>query len=192
MDVRDLHREAVDTFSAHLDAVGTEVWTRSTPCPEWDVRALTNHVVGENLWLPPLMAGSTVADVGDALDGDQLGDDPIASWHASVGPALEAAAATPLDQIVHLSFADLPASEYLWQLTADMVVHAWDLAHATGQAESIPADVVAAVAEWFDGAEELYRGAGAIGPKVEVDSPDPFAVLLGRFGRDPYLPRPQS
>jgi uncharacterized protein (TIGR03086 family) len=189
MDVRDLHREAIDTFTAHLDAAPAGAWGRPTPCADWDVRALVNHVVGENRWIPPLMGGSTVADVGDGLDGDLLGDDPVAAWHASVPPALDAIAATPLDRIVHLSFADLPAEEYLWQLTADALVHAWDLAHATGEAESVPAEVVEPIARWFDGAEELYRGAGVIGPRIEVDSPDPFAVLLGRFGRDPSLPR---
>ena len=54
----------------------------------------------------------------------------------------------------------------------------------------MPGEVVEACAAWFDGAEELYRAAGAIGPRVEVDSEDPFAVLLGRFGRDPHRPRP--
>lgn len=189
MDVRELHREALETFTAHLDAVPADAWGNQTPCADWDVRALVNHLVGENRWIPPLMGGSTVADVGDALDGDLLGDDPVAAWHASLQPALDAVAATPLDQIVHLSFADLPASEYLWQLTADALVHAWDLAHATGEAEVVCGEVVGPVAEWFDGAEELYRAAGVIGPRIEVDSPDPFAVLLGRFGRDPSLPR---
>ena len=189
MDVRELHAEGIQTFGAHLAAVPDEAWGWPTPCAEWDVRTLVNHVVGENRWLPPLLGGATVAEVGDALDGDLLGDDPHRSWEASARSALAAAEGVDLDGIVHLSFADVPASEYLWQLTADLLVHAWDLAHATGQAESIPADVVEPVATWFDSAEALYRGAGVIGPAVEVDGPDPFAVLLGRFGRDPSLPR---
>lgn len=190
MDVRQLHREAADAFTAHLEAAPADCWSWPTACSEWDVRTLVNHVVGENRWIPPLLGGATVADVGDALDGDLLGDDPVAAWHDSLGPALAAIAETPLDQIVHLSFADLPAEEYLRQLTADFIVHAWDLAHATGEAESVPADVIEPIATWFDGAEELYRAAGVIGPRVDVDSEDPFAVLLGRFGRDPHQPAP--
>lgn len=188
MDIRALHREAVDTFTAHLEGASPDRWGSPTPCGEWDVRQLVNHVVGEQRWIPPLLGGSTVAEVGDALDGDLLGDDPIAAWRAAIGPAQDAVEATPLDQVVHLSFADVPAEEYLRQLTADYVIHAWDLAHATGQAESIPADVVEPIATWFETAEDLYRAAGAIGPRVDVTSPDPFAVLLGRFGRDPSQP----
>ena len=190
MDVRDMHSEAIEAFSAHVDGVPPGAWGQPTPCEGWDVRALVNHVVGENRWVPPLMHGSTVADVGGALDGDLLGDDPIAAWRQSIPPALEAAASTDLAQPVHLSFGDLPAEQYLWQLTCDALVHSWDLAHATDQVESVPAEVVEACAAWFDGAEDLYRSSGAIGARVEVHSEDPFAVLLGRFGRDPLMPRP--
>jgi uncharacterized protein (TIGR03086 family) len=105
-----------------------------------------------------------------------------------VGPALEAIGATPLDSTVHLSFGDFPAEEYLWQLTADALVHAWDLARATGQDETLPAEVVDGCARWFDGVEEAYRAAGAIGPAVVVDGADPASALLGRFGRNPVRP----
>jgi len=188
MDVRDLHRMALDAFSRRVDQVPPQSWQSATPCADWDVRALVNHVVGENRWVPPLLGGSTVADVGSALDGDLLGDDPVAAWHESVGPALEAIGATPLDSTVHLSFGDFPAEEYLWQLSADALVHSWDLARATGQDETLPAEVVDGCARWFDGVEEAYRAAGAIGPAVVIDGADPASALLGRFGRNPAPP----
>lgn len=185
VDVRQFHRAAVERFSERVDGVPDDAWTQPTPCADWDVRALVNHVVGENLWMVPLLGGSTVADVGSALDGDLLGTDPKAAWHSSVGPALEAVERTPLDQTVHLSFGDFPASEYLWQLTTDVLIHGWDLARATGQEEEMPAHLVEACSRWFDNVEDAYRGAGAIGAKVDVSSDDPAAVLLGRFGRTP-------
>lgn len=185
MDVRQLHRDAVERFSGLVDGVPDGAWAQPTPCAEWDVRALVNHVVGENRWMVPLLEGSTVDEVGSALDGDLLGDDPKGAWHASVAPALEAVDRTPVDQTVHLSFGDFPASEYLWQLTSDVLIHGWDLARATGQSEEMPAHLVDACSSWFDGVEDAYRGAGAIGPKVSTASTDPAAVLLGRFGRQP-------
>jgi uncharacterized protein (TIGR03086 family) len=188
MDIRQLHRTALDAFTRRVDPLPPESWRWATPCPDWDVRALVNHVVGENRWVPPLLGGATVADVGSALDGDLLGDDPVAAWHESLGPAVEAIGATPLDSTVHLSFGDFPAEEYLWQLTADALVHAWDLARATGQDETLPAEVVDGCARWFDGVEEAYRAAGAIGPAVEIDGADPASALLGRFGRNPAPP----
>jgi len=50
---------------------------------------------------------------------------------------------------VHLSFGDVPASEYLGQLLADHLVHAWDLAAAVGADRALDPAVVRAVAEWF-------------------------------------------
>lgn len=182
-DIRQLHRDAVERFSQLIDGAAEESWPKPTPCVDWDVRALVNHVVGENRWMVPLLAGSTIAEVGSSLDGDLIGDDPKAAWNASVGPALEAADCTPLDQTVHLSFGDFPASEYLWQMTIDVLIHGWDLARATGQSEDLPAHLVEACGRWFDGVEDAYRGAGAIGPKVVPMGDDPSAVLLGRFGR---------
>lgn len=185
-DIRDLHRRAVEGFGARVRAVGDDQWELPTPCSDWDVRALVNHVVGESLWTVPLMEGATIADVGDRFDGDVLGDDPKAAWESSAGPAVEAMAADgAIDRTVHLSFGDTPASEYASQLFADHLIHAWDLARATGGDERLDPELVDACAEWFAAMEPLYRGVGAIGErKAVVDGADPQTKLLAMFGRE--------
>jgi uncharacterized protein (TIGR03086 family) len=186
MDIRDLHGRAVAAFGERVQGTPAGAWCQPTPCQAWNVTALVNHVVGENLWIPPLMSGATVADVGDRFDGDVLGGDPVGAWDRSLHEASTAVAAVDLDATVHLSFADVPASEYLWQLTADAAVHAWDLARATGQDESFDADLVQACLDWFRDMEDLYRSAGAIGPAVELtEGATAQDELLARFGRDP-------
>jgi uncharacterized protein (TIGR03086 family) len=182
-DIRGFNAAALEAFSQRIDGVTSDAWDRPTPCADWDVRALCNHVVSEILWAPPLLEGKTIDDVGNRFDGDVLGDDPAAAWHAASEPARNAANSVPLGQTVHLSFGDFPAQEYLWQLTADLLIHAWDLARATGQSEAMPADLAAACLEWFEPMEPLYRAAGAIGDHVDASSDDALAVLLGRFGR---------
>ena len=47
----------------------------STPCEDYNVRGLLNHVVSGNFWVEPLMSGKTIEEVGDRYDGDVLGDD---------------------------------------------------------------------------------------------------------------------
>lgn len=183
-DLVDLHRRAVDAFGERVHGVTADAWRQPTPCREWDVRALVNHVVGENLWIPPLLAGKRIDEVTDIPDGDVLGDDPQRAWDDSTVDAVAAAKRTSLDAVTHLSFGDVPAVEYLWQLTVDALVHAWDLAHATGQDETFDADLVAACAEWFGDVEDAYRSAGAIGPAVASDHDDPLVRFLGRLGRD--------
>src|SRR6478735_4331117 len=85
-----LFRRATDGFGRHVHAVSSDQWHDPTPCDDWDVRTLVNHVAVEQLWVPPLAGGSTVADIGDQLDGDQLGTDPVAAWDAAVEASLRA------------------------------------------------------------------------------------------------------
>jgi hypothetical protein len=133
----------------------------------------------------PLFAGSTIADVGDELEGDLLGDDPAAASHAAAEEALaRAAERLPQGGTVALSFGDTPVDEYVTQVAADHLVHGWDLAAATGGDRRFDPEVVAAIAAWFADREELYRGAGAIGPAA-TGTGDPQDDLIASFGRDP-------
>ena len=134
----------------------------ATPDEDWTVRDLVNHLVGEDLWAPPLLAGSTIAEVGDRFEGDVLGAEPRAAWAAASAAAVRAAGEDgAMDRIVHLSFGDFPGSEYTLQLFADHLIHAWDLARAIGADEHLDDELVASCATWFKAVEEAYRSAGA-------------------------------
>lgn len=184
MDPSELHRRTVEEWERHVVAVG-DGWARATPCREWDVRALVNHVVGEDLWTPPLVDGATIEEVGDRLAGDLLGDEPVAVATAAAAGAVAAVAKrVPEHGVVHLSFGDAPIEEYVMQLSADHLVHAWDLAAATGQDRTLDEALVSAVAAWYADREQLYRDAGLVGQRTAV-ADDAQSQLLGAFGRDP-------
>jgi uncharacterized protein (TIGR03086 family) len=192
MHVADLHRRSVEGFAATLDALAAEgadeLWSRPTPCPDWDVLALVNHVVYEDLWTVPLMEGATLDEIGDRFDGDLLGDDRITRARAACDAAVVAASSGIVaGQTVHLSFGDAPAEEYARQLAADHLIHGWDLAVAVGADTHLDPEVVEACAAWFVDREDLYRDSGVIGPRpADVgDDADPQARLLVAFGRDP-------
>src|ERR687898_387693 len=91
MDVTDLHRRTVAAFVSRLDSVGDR-WNAPTPCSDWDVRTLINHIAYEDLWTVPLMEGVTIAEVGDRFEGDLLGEDPVAAARAAADAATIAAA----------------------------------------------------------------------------------------------------
>lgn len=184
-DVTELHRRSCRFFADAVDGVHAVQWSDPTPCADWDVRTLVNHVVAEDRWTPPLLAGSTIEDVGDRFDGDVLGARPAAASRAASDEAVEAVRrGGTLDHTVHLSFADAPASEYVWQLFTDHLLHAWDLRRATGQDDRLPPDLVEACAGWFAEREDLYRSAELIGPPLPVpDFADPQTRLLAAFGR---------
>ena len=187
MDLATLHRRAVASWEDQVVAARSASWDGPTPCEKWSVRDLVNHVVGEDLWAVPLLAGSTLAEVGDRFDGDLLGADPVSSAQAAAEAAVRSVAdALPQGRAVHLSYGEESAEEYVRQLVADHVVHGWDLAAATGGDTRLDPELVAEVGAWFAEREELYRTAGIIGARVDADADDPQERLIASFGRDPH------
>jgi uncharacterized protein (TIGR03086 family) len=181
------YRRSMGGFLDRIDRTEPGDWGLPTPCTEWNVRQLVNHVVYEDRWTAPLIAGLTIEDVGTRFDGDLLGDDP-AGQALDAAKQAEAAISAPgaLDRTVQLSFGPTPAREYAWQLLAEHLVHAWDLAAATGSDRRLDPDAVRACAAWFGDREQLFREAGVIGPRVRVRAgADEQDRLLGAYGRDP-------
>jgi len=180
-----LFEASSDTFDDKLHQVPTDGWGNPTPCTEWDVHTLVNHVVSEHRWVEPLMAGKTIADVGTELDGDLLGDDPTAAWHHATGPS-HAAFAEPgaMDSTVHLSYGDERAGAYCEQLIFDNVVHAWDLARGAGVDDTLPPDLVDWAIGWVTPILPMLTASGAFGQVLEVsDDADAQTRLLAMVGR---------
>jgi uncharacterized protein (TIGR03086 family) len=185
MDIPAMFRRAVAEFDARVRQIGDHQWQAATPDEGWTVRDLVNHLVSEDLWAPPLLAGSTIAEIGDRFEGDVLGAEPKAAWAAASAGAVRAVEKDgAMDRIVHLSFGDFPGSEYTLQLFADHLIHAWDLARTIGADERLDAGLVASCANWFEAVEDAYRSAGAIAarPPVPGDA-NAQTLLLAHFGR---------
>jgi len=184
MDLNTLYHRTVEAWAERVNAVGPDRWDAPTPCSDWTVRDLVNHVVGEDRWTVPLVEGRTIEEVGSSLDGDLLGDDPIG---AALEAAMEATKVTadklPAGGVVHLSYGEERLGEYVNQLATDHLVHAWDLAVATGGDTRLDPHLVAEVGAWFAEREEMYRGAGIIGPRA-VSHGGAQSDLLAACGRD--------
>ncbi|MFD9522541.1 TIGR03086 family metal-binding protein [Streptomyces sp. NPDC059979] len=182
------HAEALRLFGEQVRAVKDDQWDAPTPCRDWNVRELVNHVAGEQLWIPPLVTdGRSVEDVGDAFSGDVLGDDPVAAWDRA-SAAAHAAFAAPgaLDRTVRLSYGPALGSAYCSQLTADCVVHTWDLVRGVGADDRLPDGLVEfSIKEVMPYADEL-AASGAYDPPLEVpagaNAQTRLLALVGRKG----------
>ena len=184
-DTATLHQLACDQVTARLVAVRGDQWNLPTPCTEWDVRALVSHLVSGTSWVAPLVAGETIAEVGDRFDGDLLGEDPIGAWRRAAAAAVEACAAPgAMDRLVHLSAGDSPAAGYIEERILDLAMHTWDLARAIGADEQLDPELVDAARKTLAEKADLWRRYGALGPAVEV-GPDADAqtLLLAESGR---------
>jgi uncharacterized protein (TIGR03086 family) len=184
MDLNTLYHRTVEAWADRVNAVASDQWDAPTPCAQWTVRDLVNHVVGEDRWTVPLVEGRTIADVGTSLDGDLLGDDPVrAALDAAMAATTVTAEKLPGGGTVQLSYGEEQLDEYVHQLAADHLVHAWDLAAATGGDTRLDPHLVSEVHAWFGAREEMYRSGGAIGPRG-VRHGGAQGELLAAFGRD--------
>lgn len=187
MDLLETYRHSLAEFTDRVGRVGPHQWSAPTPCPEWDVRALVDHVVTEDRWAAPLLGGATIESVGDRFAGDQLGTDPTGAAREAARQAEQAATAPgALDRTVRLSVGPTPAREYLHQLLAEHLVHGWDLAVAIGADPRLDAEAVHECARWFTTRVADYQTGNLVRPGVDVPADaDEQDRLLAAFGRDP-------
>jgi uncharacterized protein (TIGR03086 family) len=178
-DIRKLHQRALDAFGEKVMAVREDQWHDSTPCSEWDVHTLVNHLVSESRWMAPLLAGKTIADVGEALDGDLLGSDAMAAWRDAAREAADAVQDPgAMDRIVHVSFGEISGEEYTTQVFTDLVIHGWDLARGIGADERMDPELLEVTYEKMAPMIAQFKGSGLYGPDVQ---PPPGADLQTRL-----------
>jgi len=153
----------VDRFTAASGAFGEKLGTVRpgqltwrTPCTEWDVRQLVNHMTRGNLSYVRLLDGATSAEFLRLRDADALGDDPAGAYARSVGECA-AAFARPgaLRQVLDYPLGQVTGEQALAVRTADSVIHTWDLARAVGIDDTLPPDLVAWVSDHLG---EIYDG----------------------------------
>jgi uncharacterized protein (TIGR03086 family) len=181
----ELYVKAMGATRAYLDGVTPGQWHDPTPCTEWDLKQVANHIIGENLWAAELFRGRTIAEVGNRLDGDLAGNNPAAAYATSVGAASEAVTApAAMETTCHLSFGDYSGSDYAAQLLLDTLVHGWDIARASGQDTRLDQDLVAACMPIAKELTTQFRAAGVFGEDLPVAADaDAQTRLLAMMGR---------
>lgn len=184
-EATDRFQRATAHFGDLVHKVDADQWGSQTPCSDWDVRALVNHLVYEARWAPAMLAGRTIAEVGNQFDGDLLGSDPVTSYDEALSAAANSMTAPgALEGQVHLSYGDTPANDYIAQMACDFVVHSWDLARGIGADDTLDPDMV----QWVDDVARpqaaMLEASGMFGTRVDVsDDADPQTKLLALFGR---------
>ncbi|MGA5816816.1 TIGR03086 family metal-binding protein [Kitasatospora sp. NPDC094028] len=178
------YSQALAAFDERVRLITPGQWDSPTPCADWSVRDLVNHLTGEQLWVPELLMGATISEVGGRFDGDLLGSDPVAAWTAAARAA-EHAFAVPgaTELIVHLSDGDASGRYYLDQLTTDLVIHSWDLATGLGHGTRLPEGLVDFALEQIGDYGDL-SASGLFDPPVPVPADaGPQTRLLALTGR---------
>ncbi|MDI3408863.1 TIGR03086 family metal-binding protein [Streptomyces cavernicola] len=181
--------ELLDTAGAQATAVvrGIEDGQlgQRTPCSEYDVRALVNHLTQVVVQFQALAAKQN-SEFGETPDAVGRGDDWRERFAEEVR-RLVAAWGEPGAEEGTTGAMNFPARTVGHMVLGDLAVHAWDLARATGQEHAIEPVVLAEVATAYEGLAGPARQAGVLGDPVPVpaDAPEQDR-LLGALGRDPH------
>jgi uncharacterized protein (TIGR03086 family) len=180
-DVLTRFDRAAAAADAVVAAVKTEQLDDPTPCTEWTVRRVLNHMVGGNKAFLSMQTGGYPVDRA----ADHLGADPLASFQTSVA-ALRAAFAVEgaLTKIVPSPFGEAPGRVLVTRRLHEMMVHGWDIAKATGQSTDLDPELARECLEDFRRLRADGRGAGMFADPTEpppgATAADQLAAFTGR------------
>src|SRR5829696_1656619 len=142
-------------FERFLRRVSDNQWDLPTPCAEWNVRDVVNHVVVGGNYFVALLEGCSKEE-GEALllAPDAVQPDPVSAFVAQ-RPRFRAVYAAPgaLERIGHHTIADMTGAQLLAGRIMDLALHAWDIADATGDDDELDPRLV-------EVALKIYRSYG--------------------------------
>lgn len=188
MDCKELFTKAIEQGWHCVRQVDVSQLKNPTPCTEWDLEALINHMVYELMWVPEILHGKTVAEVGARYEGDLVRGNPLGAWQHAADAALVAVKSTDLQQQVHLSRGDVNAEEYIYEVGSDIFIHAWDIGQGIKCTLIFDENTARAAYDFLQPRAEGYRAGKLFGPAVEVsDDADMVTKLLALSGRKPLV-----
>lgn len=182
MDELESAETTLGVLQGVLHGITAEDLARQTPCREFDVAALTDHLL------------NSITVIGGAAGADIPARDPDAPVHdqvlAAAQPAVAAWRQRGVDGSVPFGDGEAPAAMMARILSLEFLVHAWDYAQAVGKPVDVPDSRAEPVLQW---AREIITPdgrarAGFDGPiEIAADS-TALDRLLAFTGRQPTLP----
>jgi uncharacterized protein (TIGR03086 family) len=121
-----------------VTGVGPGQWRDPTPCTEWDVSQLVDHLIAGNQRFAALLSDHPEAEPAEPEPGDDR-----ATAYRSSAAALRAAFSAPgaLDLTYQSPVGPVPGLALVQLRIAEQLLHGWDLARATGQHSNLPEDL---------------------------------------------------
>ena len=166
---------AVAVADSAIAGVRPDQWSDPTPCTDWNVRQLLNHIVGGTKMFLSMQTGGGPVD----RSADHLGDDPLGSWRGAVAE-LRAAFAEDgaLERTVTTPFGEGPGLVLVTMRVNEMMVHGWDVAKATGQSTDLDPELAAQCLDDFRRLRASGRGSGMF---AEVQEAPPGATVADQL-----------
>ncbi len=177
----DQLRRSLAAVDELISNVRADQWSDLTPCEEWDVRRVVEHLVGMNRVFAAMLAGEAPPQRGDELSVDEL-----AAGFRETSAALVQAFEQPgvLERSFVSPMGSATGAERLQIRLYDLLAHGWDIARATGQVVGLPEDAAEDALRFVRGqlSDEARPGRFKTAEPTRDDAPaiDRLVAFLGR------------
>ena len=184
MDVA-MYNRALETTTSLARGLTSEQLAAQTPCTEWTVRDVLNHLTENSTGAVGSLSGQ------QNVSAPELGGDDPAAAFERIGREVGAVLAEPgaLEKTYDMPWGETPGQMLLALILADTVIHGWDIAAATGQPYEVDDDIAQTVygmtTSMLEPNGQMPRG-GNFAPPVEVADGAPLMDrVVAYMGRDP-------
>jgi uncharacterized protein (TIGR03086 family) len=178
-EVSNRYQAVADGFTTRVEGVATGGWDAQSPCSDWTAQDVVVHVITTQRRVLAMLDGAEVGEV------DRSGDVP-GQWLAARQAMLDAL----VDEVTASSAVRTASGEQPFEVLvgrlvcADVLIHTWDLARATGQDEQLDPAAVAVCGDFLFPIDESIRRPGGFAPKIEpAAGADAQTRLLNFCGR---------
>jgi uncharacterized protein (TIGR03086 family) len=170
MDPLAFHREALGVAQRVVDNIDRSQFELPTPCDEWNVRQVLEHIISGNR----RVAGNSAHDGEDVI-----GHDLSAAYAASAdGAAAAFEADGGLDRMYTLKIGEFPGHFAVGARSTDQLAHAWDLAKATGMSTDLAPGLYATALEML---QTRFATVGRSSSFADEKQVPPHATAADRF-----------
>jgi uncharacterized protein (TIGR03086 family) len=174
-------------FRQRLDQIESCDWTRSTPCDDWSVRDLANHVIGGNFRYVMILSGEPADKILGTRDNDWLGADPLGSFDDGFARVTQKFSAPGIlrASVRHPKSGAMTGAVLRVLRVNELTVHGWDLARAIGSDDRLNEGLVLWLLQHLEPLRSTIAASGLCkaGVADDMSAASPQARLLNLFGR---------
>ncbi len=176
--------QALDYADKLIDSVPEPVWGNQTPCEEWTALQVVSHLTGTLDKAIQMQSADGVFEEKPASPGQGSDvSETLQRWRSARDMVRDGMAGADLDEKVW-AYGHRTRAETLALPTADLAVHSWDIAVATGLERELPRPLLESAKGPFNMPEEMWRQPGLFGPAVDAaddaSDTDQLMAFLGR------------
>ncbi len=189
MTIQELFITSNEALAKAIDQIKDDQWgldmPKGTSTKPTKLKAAVQYHTYDDAWVPEVLAAKTKAEVGDQYESLLTAENVKGNYAEYSQRANDAVRDFgELERVVHLSYGDFPAEEYLQHIISFRAFRSYDIAKLIGADTAMADDFVQALLDEFSPVIEGYRQMGVFPPALDVPADaSPQAKLLGLVGR---------